>query len=169
MTAAAMTAAAVTVAVAAELTAVAATTKAVRTAPTMAAIVVAAVTVTATAVCNKDIGSNSDGRGHRQQSTIIGSKNMVAVATAMETAPAGTAMSPGHWRRQNCLCHCLGRLWVLVVMVVCGVVRAGCVCAARPCCFVRLTGIMHQKIGKPRHIGDRRKGLNETNQFITFN
>jgi hypothetical protein len=26
---------------------------------------------------------------------------------------------------------------VLVVTVVCGVVCAGCVCAARPCCFVR--------------------------------
>jgi hypothetical protein len=28
-------------------------------------------------------------------------------------------------------------LWVLVVMVVWGVVHAGFVCAARPCCFVR--------------------------------
>jgi hypothetical protein len=28
-------------------------------------------------------------------------------------------------------------LWVLVVRVVCGVVHAGCVCAARPCCFGR--------------------------------
>ena len=32
-------------------------------------------------------------------------------------------------------------LWVLVVLVVWGVVHAGCVCAARPCCFVRLTRI----------------------------
>ena len=32
----------------------------------------------------------------------------------------------------------MGGLWVLVVMVVCGVVRAGCVCAACPCCFVRI-------------------------------
>ncbi len=31
------------------------------------------------------------GGGHRQQSTIIDSKDMVAVATAMETAAAGTA------------------------------------------------------------------------------
>jgi hypothetical protein len=30
-------------------------------------------------------------------------------------------------------------LWVLVVTDVCGVVRAGCVCAARLCCFVSLT------------------------------
>ncbi len=59
---------------------------------------------------------------------------------------------------------------MLLVMVVCGVVRACCVCAARPCCFVRLTGIkVHRKIDKPRHIGDRRKGLDETNQTITFN
>ncbi len=58
---------------------------------------------------------------------------------------------------------------MLVVMVVCGVVHAGCVCAARSCCFVRLTHIVHQKFGKPRHIGYRRKGLNETNQTITFN
>jgi hypothetical protein len=35
----------------------------------------------------------------------------------------------------------IGGLWVLVVMVVYGVVHAGCVCAARPCCFVRLTHI----------------------------
>jgi hypothetical protein len=32
-------------------------------------------------------------------------------------------------------------LWVLVVMVVWVVVCAGCVCAVRPCCFVRLTCI----------------------------
>ncbi len=30
----------------------------------------------------------------------------------------------------------MGVSWVLVVMVVCGVVHAGCVCAARPWCFV---------------------------------
>ncbi len=85
--------AAVTVAGAAELMAVAATTKAVTTAATMAAIVVAAVTVTATAVGSKDIGGNSNGGGHRQQSTTIGSKDMLAVATAMETAHAGAAMT----------------------------------------------------------------------------
>ncbi len=28
---------------------------------------------------------------------------------------------------------------------------------------------MHQKIGKPRHIGDPQKALDETNQTITFN
>ncbi len=82
-----------TVAAAAELTAVAATTKALTTAATMAAFVVAAATVTATAVGGKDIGGNSDGGGHRQQSTIIGSKDTVAVATAIETAHAGTAMT----------------------------------------------------------------------------
>jgi hypothetical protein len=32
-------------------------------------------------------------------------------------------------------------LWVLVVTVVWGVVHAGFVCAARPCCFLRLTRI----------------------------
>ncbi len=73
--------------------AVAATTEAVKTAATMAAIVVAAATVTATAVSGKNIGGNSDGGGHRQQSIIIGSKDTVAVATAMETAHAGAAMT----------------------------------------------------------------------------
>ncbi len=48
------------------------------------------MTVTATAVGGDDNGGNSDGWGHRQQSTKIGSKDMVAVATAMETAAAGT-------------------------------------------------------------------------------
>ncbi len=75
---------------------------------------------------------------------------------------------PRRWRRRNCLCHRLVRLWVLVLKIVCGVVRAGCVCAARPCYFVRLTCISAPKIGKPQHIGDCRKGLNETNQTITF-
>jgi hypothetical protein len=85
--------AAVTVVAAAELTAVAATTKAVTTAATMAAIVVAASTVTATAVGGEDIGGDSNGGGHRQQSTIIGSEDTMAVATAMETAHAGAAMT----------------------------------------------------------------------------
>jgi hypothetical protein len=86
--------AAVTVAAVAELTAVAATTKAVTMAATMVAIVVAAATVTATATVGcEDIGGDSDGRGHRQQSTIIGSKDMVAVGIAMETAHAGAAMT----------------------------------------------------------------------------
>ncbi len=59
---------------------------------------------------------------------------------------------------------------MLVVTVVCGVVRAGCVCAARPCCFVRGSHAkVHQKFGKPRHIGDRRKALDKTSQTITFN
>ncbi len=40
--------------------------------------------VTATAVGGEDIGGNSDGGGHRQQSTIIGSEDTVAVATAMD-------------------------------------------------------------------------------------
>jgi hypothetical protein len=35
----------------------------------------------------------------------------------------------------------MGGLWVLVVMVVWGVVHAGCVYAASPCCFVRLACI----------------------------
>jgi hypothetical protein len=59
----------------------------------MAAIVVAAATVTATVFGSKDISGNSNGGGRRQQSTIIGSKDMVAVATAMETAHAGAAMT----------------------------------------------------------------------------
>jgi hypothetical protein len=50
-------------------------------------------TVIATAVGSDDNGGNSDGRGHRQQSTKIGSNNTVAVATAMETAAAGAAMT----------------------------------------------------------------------------
>ncbi len=49
--------------------------------------------VTATAVGGDDNGGNSDGRGHRQQSTKIGSKDTVAVATAIETAAAGAAMT----------------------------------------------------------------------------
>jgi hypothetical protein len=39
----------------------------------------------------------------------------------------------------------MGGLWVLVVMVVWGVVRAGCVCAVRPCCFVGLIRISAPK------------------------
>ena len=41
----------------------------------------------------KDIGGNSNGRGHRQQSTNIGSEDTVAVATVMETAATGAAMT----------------------------------------------------------------------------
>jgi hypothetical protein len=86
----------VTVAGVAELTAVVVATKSVTTAATMAASVVVAATVTATAVGGKDIGGDSDGGGHRQQLTIIGSKDTVAVVTAMETAHAGTVMTaPG--------------------------------------------------------------------------
>ncbi len=48
-------------------------------------------TVTGTAVGGDDKGCNSDGQGYRQQSTKIGSKDTVAVATAMETAVAGAA------------------------------------------------------------------------------
>jgi hypothetical protein len=87
----AMTAAAVTVAAVAESMAVAATGKAVTMAVTMAASVVAVATVTAAAVSSKDIGGNSNGGGHRQQSTNIGSKDTVAVGTAIETAAAGAA------------------------------------------------------------------------------
>ncbi len=47
--------------------------------------------VTATAVGGDDNGCNSDGRGHRQQSNKICSKDTVAVATAMETAAVGAA------------------------------------------------------------------------------
>ncbi len=74
---------------------------------------------------------------------------------------------PGRWRRWNRLRHRLGGLWVLVVTVVCGVVRAGCVCAAHPCCFVRGSHAqVHQKFGKPRHIGDCQKSLDKTSQTI---
>ncbi len=45
--------------------------------------VVAVVTVTAAAVGGDDNSGNSDGWGHRQQSTKIGSKDTVAVATAI--------------------------------------------------------------------------------------
>jgi hypothetical protein len=59
---------------------------------------------------------------------------------------------------------------VLVVTVVCGVVHAGCVCAACPCCFVRGSHAkVHQKFGKPRQIGDCQKALDETSQTITLN
>ncbi len=47
------------------------------------AIVVAAATVTVTAVGSNDNGGNSDGRGHRLQSTKIGSEDTVTVATAI--------------------------------------------------------------------------------------
>jgi hypothetical protein len=47
------------------------------------AIVVATATVTATAVDGNDNGGNSNGQGHRQQSTKIGSKDTVAVVTAI--------------------------------------------------------------------------------------
>ena len=52
---------------------------------------VAVATVTATAVGGDDNGGNSDGQRHRQQSTKIGSKDTVAVVTAMETAAVGAA------------------------------------------------------------------------------
>jgi hypothetical protein len=45
--------------------------------------VVAAATVTATAVGSNNNGGNSNGQGHKQQSTKIGSKDTVAVATAI--------------------------------------------------------------------------------------
>ncbi len=41
------------------------------------------MTVTVTAVDGNDNGGNSDGRGYRQQSTKIGSKDTVVVATAI--------------------------------------------------------------------------------------
>ncbi len=53
----------------AELTAVAAMMTAVRTAAKMVAIMVAAGTVAETVVGVKDNGCNSNGRGHKQQST----------------------------------------------------------------------------------------------------
>ncbi len=46
------------------------------------AIVMAAATVTATVVGGDDNGGNSDGRGHRQQSTKIGREDTVTVAIA---------------------------------------------------------------------------------------
>jgi hypothetical protein len=136
-------------------------------------------TVTATVVRGNDNGCNSNCRGHRHQSTKIGSKDTVAVATAMETAAAGaattaagaptTALGIGADGIAFATCR-LGGLWVLVVTVVCGVMRAGCVCAARPCCFVRGSRAkVHQKFGKPRHIGDHQKACDETSQTIPFN
>ncbi len=50
-------------------------------------------TMTATAISGDDNGCNSNGRGHRQQSTKIGSEDTVAVETAMETAATGAAMT----------------------------------------------------------------------------
>jgi hypothetical protein len=54
---------------------------------------------TTTAVGCNDNGCNSNGRGHRQQSTKIGSKDTVAVATAMETAAAGAATTAAACQR----------------------------------------------------------------------
>ncbi len=142
-----------TVVAAAKLTAVVATTKAVTTAATLVAIVVVGATVTATAVGSKDIGGNSNGGGHRQQLTITGSKdggggnsNGNSTCGCSNDCRGHANNCPGRWRRQNRLHHRLGSLWVLVVTVVCGVVRAGCVCAAHPCCFVRLTRISASNI-----------------------
>jgi hypothetical protein len=61
-------------------------------------------------------------------------------------------------------------MWVLVVTVVCGVVRAGCVFVLyAPVVLLGSHAKVHQTFGKPRHIGDCQKGLDETNQLITFN
>jgi hypothetical protein len=38
-----------------------------------------------------------------------------------------------------------------------------------PVVLLGLHAYLHQKIGKPRHIGDCWKALNATNQTITFN
>jgi hypothetical protein len=164
----------------------------------MAAIVVVVATVAATAVSGKDKGGNRDGRGHRQQSTKSGSKDMVVVATVMDTANAGVAttavgapttamgapmtaasvpttalgvsaegtvfatatgatmtdmstatlgtstlvqyflplLEEAHAEEEEAI---MGGFSVLVVVV--RVVCAGYVCAACPCCFVRLTCI----------------------------
>jgi hypothetical protein len=189
----------------------------VTTAAMLMVIVVAATTMTATVVGGEDNGSNSNGMGHRHQSTKSGSEGTVAVATGTETAAADaattaagastTALGIGAdgipfativgaatpaastertaWCFGRGLAHIvqylfpllevahaphsqseveeeetmMGGLCMLVVRVVC----SGCVCAVT-CCFVRLTRIrVHQKTGKPRHIGDRRKALDETN------
>ncbi len=58
---------------------------------------------------------------------------------------------------------------MLVVTIVCGVVRAGCVCAACPCCFVRLTCISASKIWQTMAYWGLPESLDETNQTITFN
>ncbi len=49
------------------------------------------MTVTAPSVGGYNNGGNKYGRGHRQQSTKIGSKDTVVVATAIETAAVGAA------------------------------------------------------------------------------
>jgi hypothetical protein len=204
--------------------AVLATKTALTMVATMAAIAVAVATVTATAVGGKDNSGDSDCRQHRQQSLKNGSKDMVAVSTATETAAAGAARTSAGpptatlgvgadgitfataegtamtalgtttsvanaartaWRFGRGVAHIvqylppllkeahaphsqseveeeeamMGGLCMLVVRVVC----AGCAFAVRPCCFVRLTCMSAQKIGKSRHIGDRRRGLFKTN------
>jgi hypothetical protein len=92
----------------------------------------------------------------------ISSKDTMAVATAMETAAVGAAMTArgrakylpplleeAHAPHSQSEAEedeaMMGGLWVLAVMVVWGVVHAGCVCAASPCCFVRLTCISAPK------------------------
>jgi hypothetical protein len=48
-------------------------------------------TVIATAFVGNNNGGTSDGRGHRQQSTKIGSEDTVAVTTEIEKAAVGAA------------------------------------------------------------------------------
>jgi hypothetical protein len=122
----------------AESMTVAATMAAVTMAATMAAIVVVAATVTMTMVGGKDNAGDSDGRGHRQQSIKIGSKDMVALVIAMETAATGAATTaagtpttaPGigadglpfatAWEGCGCwLCRLCVGLCMLVVCVLC--------------------------------------------------
>jgi hypothetical protein len=60
---------------------------------------------------------------------------------------------------------------VLFVTVVCGVglcVLVVCVLRAPVVLLEALSAKLHQKFGKPRHIGDRRKARDETSQTITF-
>ncbi len=59
-------------------------------------------------------------------------------------------------------------LWVLVVRVVCVVVRAGCVCAASPCCFVGRTRNSAPKKWQTTAYWGSPEALDETNQTITF-
>jgi hypothetical protein len=92
-------------------------------------------------------------RGTDNNQHKIGSKDKVSMATAMETAAMSAATTaacalltaPGIGADKMAFATTMGGLLVLAVMVVWEVVCAGCVCAASPCCFVRLTHISEPK------------------------
>jgi hypothetical protein len=63
----------------------------------------------------------------------------------------------------------MGGLWVLVVTVVWGVVHLVVCVLQAPVVLLGLHTFLRPKCGKPWHIKDCWKALDETNQTITFN